>query len=69
MVTAAALSARFHAPVVVWAAASAALLTKGALALALGVGLRRYLPRHVLRYAAVVVCVGMAVLAVVRPER
>lgn len=69
MVTAATLSARFHAPAVVWAAATAALLTKGALALALGVGLRRYLPRHVLRYAAVAVCVGMAVLVVVRPER
>lgn len=68
MVTAATLAARFHAPAVVWLAATAALLTKGALALLLGVGFRRYLPRHVLRYAAVAVCLVMAVITVVNPK-
>jgi len=68
MVTAATLAARFHAPAVVWLAATAALLTKGALALLLGVGLRRYLPRHVLRYAAVGVCILMAAMTIAGVE-
>jgi len=52
----AALSARYQMPFVVWIAASAALMTKGILALTLGVQLRRLLPDRILRIAAVGSC-------------
>lgn len=58
-ITAAMLAARYQAPVAVWVGASLALMTKGALALALGAGLRRRVPKNVLRYAAVSVCLIM----------
>jgi putative Ca2+/H+ antiporter (TMEM165/GDT1 family) len=58
-VTAAMLAARYQAPLAVWLGASLALMTKGALAMALGAGLRRRVPENVLRYAAVSVCLFM----------
>lgn len=61
--TAAALTARFHQPLVVWGAATAALVTKSVLAVSLGIGLRRYVPRRAARVAAAVVCVAMALLS------
>jgi putative Ca2+/H+ antiporter (TMEM165/GDT1 family) len=62
MVTAATLAAHYDAPLLVWIAATCAMLTKGAFAIALGTGLRRYLPRERVRYVAVAVCVVMAIL-------
>ncbi len=61
--TAAALTARFHLPLVVWCAATAAMVTKSVLAVWLGFGLRRYVPRRKARVAAAVVCMVMAVLS------
>ncbi len=62
----AALVARFHAPLVVWLGATLALSTKGALAVTLGVALKKRVPSHVLRYAAVTMCVVMGVLSAFR---
>jgi putative Ca2+/H+ antiporter (TMEM165/GDT1 family) len=58
--TTAALTARYHAPLAVWIGASAALATKGALAVTLGVGLRRVLPATQLRRAGIALCLIMA---------
>jgi putative Ca2+/H+ antiporter (TMEM165/GDT1 family) len=62
--TAATLAALYRAPVVVWFGATLALVTKGALAMILGIGLRNRVPRRVLRPLAVSVCVGFGILAV-----
>ncbi|HET7374135.1 MAG TPA: TMEM165/GDT1 family protein [Gemmatimonadaceae bacterium] len=64
-IAAAALTARYGAPGVVWAAGTLALATKGAIAVALGLGLRRYVSRTTLRYGAVTLCAVMGVLAAV----
>jgi putative Ca2+/H+ antiporter (TMEM165/GDT1 family) len=64
--TAAALAAHYQAPVAVWVGASLALMTKGVLAITLGIGLRRHLPQNFLRYAAVSLCIIMGLLSVVR---
>jgi Ca2+/H+ antiporter, TMEM165/GDT1 family len=61
--TAAALAAQHQAPAAVWVGATAALSTKGALAVTLGVGLRRVVPAHVLRHAAVALCLLMAAVS------
>jgi putative Ca2+/H+ antiporter (TMEM165/GDT1 family) len=61
--TTAALAARYQAPVVVWCSATLALMTKGALAIALGIGLRKWIPMHVLRPIAASVCVLMGVVS------
>jgi putative Ca2+/H+ antiporter (TMEM165/GDT1 family) len=58
-ITAAMLAARYQEPLAVWVGASLALMTKGALALALGAGLRRRVPTKVMRYAAVSICLIM----------
>ena len=61
--TAAALAARHNAPLVVWLGATLALMTKGALAVTLGVGLRRKVPARVLRPLAASVCVVMGLVS------
>jgi Ca2+/H+ antiporter, TMEM165/GDT1 family len=67
-ITAASMAARSGAPAVVWTAGTAALLTKGALAVTIGLQLRRFLPMRVMRYAAVTMCLAMAVVAIARPK-
>jgi putative Ca2+/H+ antiporter (TMEM165/GDT1 family) len=61
---AAAFSARYAAPLTVWAAASAALLTKGVVAVTLGRGLQRVVPGSFLRRCSVGMLLGMALLVV-----
>jgi putative Ca2+/H+ antiporter (TMEM165/GDT1 family) len=65
-ITAAALTARFGHPLLVWSGVTAAILTKGAAAIALGTALRRRLSGEVLRYVAFSLCLLMAVLAATR---
>jgi len=65
-ISAAMLSARHQAPLVIWFGATLALITKGTLALSLGVGLRRYLPLKVLRYGAFTLCLTMSILSALR---
>jgi len=59
---AAMLSVRYQAPGVVWAAATAALVTKGVLALTVGLTLRRWVPQRLLRKLAMVMLLSLAVL-------
>lgn len=59
----AALAAKYNLPLVIWIAATLALLSKGALALTLGVGLRKRIPGTALRIVAAASCVGFGVLA------
>lgn len=60
-ITAAALVARYDAPILVWIAGSAALATKSVLALAVGIGLRRYLDQRMLQIASVMLCILMGI--------
>lgn len=65
-ISAAMLTARHQAPVVIWFAATLALVAKGILALSLGVTLRRHLPREFLRGAAFALCLTMGILCALR---
>lgn len=59
----AALSAQYRMPLAIWIGATAALMTKGLLALILGVQLRRLVPNRVLRIAAAGSCCVLGVIA------
>ncbi len=67
-ITAATMAARFGAPVVVWAGAVAAMVTKGALAASIGAGLRQWIvqriPPKVVRYAGVSALLVLGLLSV-----
>lgn len=65
-ITAATLAVHYQSPLTVWLGASLALMTKGILAIMLGLSLRRYVPRNVLRVAAVASCVVMGLLSVLQ---
>lgn len=64
--TAALLTAQSQAPFTIWLGGTLALATKGALAVIFGIGLRRHLPRNVLRYGAFASCLVMSVLSALR---
>lgn len=64
--TTAALTARFGHPLLVWSGVTAAMMTKGAVAIAIGATLRRRVPEERLRYVAFGLCLLMAVLAATR---
>jgi len=66
-IMAATLSARYQLPLVVWLGATLALMTKGSLALALGRGLRRFIPLQVLRPLSVSLCLIMGVVSAIWP--
>lgn len=59
------LAARSHMAIVIWAGATLALTTKGVLAATLGVGLRHYVPRQLLRRGAIVLCLLLSGLSLV----
>jgi putative Ca2+/H+ antiporter (TMEM165/GDT1 family) len=59
----AALAAQYRMPVAIWAAATAALMTKGILALTVGVHLRRHVPPQLSRLAAVGCCAALGLAA------
>jgi putative Ca2+/H+ antiporter (TMEM165/GDT1 family) len=67
-ITAAAMAARFGAPLLVWAGAVAAMVTKGALAASVGAGVRQWIiariPPKVVRYAGVSALLLLGVLSV-----
>jgi putative Ca2+/H+ antiporter (TMEM165/GDT1 family) len=60
---AAALAAHYGTRWIVWCAATAALFTKGLLAVTLGRGLRRHFPQATMRLTAAAICALMAVLS------
>lgn len=67
-VTAAAMAARFGAPLLVWIGAVAAMATKGALAASIGAGVRQWIASHiqpkVLRYVGVCALLVLGLLSV-----
>ena len=67
-ITAAALAAKYHVALVVWAGAVTAMVTKGALAAFLGAGIRRWIrdriPPKVVRYVAVSLLLVLGLLSV-----
>ena len=65
-IAAATLTARYGQPFAVWLGATLAIATKGALAITLGTGISRKIPRRYLRYAAISVCLLMGTLAAFR---
>lgn len=65
-IAAATLVASYHAPFVIWVGATAAMITKGLLAVTLGVGLRQRIPQSGLRYGAFAMCLVMGILAALR---
>jgi Ca2+/H+ antiporter, TMEM165/GDT1 family len=68
-ITAAAMSAKYHIPILVWAGAVAAMVTKGILAASLGAGARGWIQAHVppkiIRYGGVAVLLLLGILSVV----
>lgn len=65
-ITAAALTARFQAPMIVWLGATLALTTKGILAMTLGIGLRKRIPKNILRPVTVALCITMGIVSAFR---
>jgi putative Ca2+/H+ antiporter (TMEM165/GDT1 family) len=65
-VTAATLAARYQAPLVIWLGATLALMTKGILAMTLGLGLRNRLPKNTLRFVSVSLCLTMGIISALR---
>jgi putative Ca2+/H+ antiporter (TMEM165/GDT1 family) len=67
-ITAAAMSAKYHVPLVVWLGAVSAMVTKGILAASVGAGLRGWIQEHVppkiIRYAGVTALVVLGILSV-----
>ena len=63
MVTITAITARPAMPLVVWAAASAAMVSKGTLALLFGVKLRALMPQRMLRVVAAISLASFGVIA------
>jgi len=61
--TAAALSATYGAPPVVWCGAVLAMMTKGVLGITVGVAVRNRIPKNILRYGMVILCVAMGTFA------
>jgi putative Ca2+/H+ antiporter (TMEM165/GDT1 family) len=68
-ITAAALAAKYAAPMVVWLGAVSAMATKGALAASIGAGVRRWIseriPPKILRYGGVGLLLILGLLSVV----
>jgi Ca2+/H+ antiporter, TMEM165/GDT1 family len=68
-ITAAAMSAKYHAPVWVWLGAVGAMVTKGALAASIGAGVRGWIQDHIppriIRYAGVAALLILGILSVI----
>lgn len=64
-IAAAMVTAQYHSPFESWLGGTLAMMTKGALALTIGVKLREYLPAAGLRSLATACCVALAAVALV----
>lgn len=62
-ISAAALAAKYNAPGPIWLGGSLALCTKGALAITVGLNLRRRIPRRVVRSLSVASCLALGFTA------
>jgi len=65
-ITVVTLTARYQTPLIIWVGATLAMITKALLAMTLGFGLRKWVPKKILRYCAVVVCLVMGILSVLK---
>lgn len=68
-ITAATLSTRYNVPLLVWAGATLAMVTKAALAMSLGAALQRRVPKNALRYCGVSLLLFMGVLTALELAR
>lgn len=63
------MSAKYHVPLLVWAGAVSAMVTKGILAASIGAGVRGWIQEHVppkmIRYAGVSALLLLGVLSVI----
>jgi putative Ca2+/H+ antiporter (TMEM165/GDT1 family) len=59
-----ALVGRFHLPWIVWLGGTLALVTKGVLAMTLGVSLRRWVPDRALRYGGALLCLALSLVSI-----
>lgn len=66
-ITAATLTQQSRMPVIVWFGATAALITKGLLAMTLGRGLRRHVPQHIIRPLSASLCLILAIVSAIGP--
>jgi|ERR1044071_8973387 putative Ca2+/H+ antiporter (TMEM165/GDT1 family) len=66
-ITAATLTQQSQMPVIVWFGATAALITKGLLALTLGRGFRKRVPRHIIRPLSAGLCLILAIVSAIGP--
>jgi len=68
-ITAAAMSAKYHLPLLVWGGAVSAMVTKGILAASIGAGVRAWIQEHIppriVRYAGVSALVLLGILSVI----
>jgi putative Ca2+/H+ antiporter (TMEM165/GDT1 family) len=64
----AALAARSHAPVSIWLGATLALMTKGAVAVGIGKGVRHVVPSGIVRRGAMAICIVLGLLSLVLRE-
>ena len=68
-ITAAAMSAKYHVPLIVWGGAVSAMVTKGILAASIGAGVRGWIQEHVppkiIRYAGVSALLLLGILSVI----
>jgi putative Ca2+/H+ antiporter (TMEM165/GDT1 family) len=67
-ITAAALAAQYGRPLVVWGAASLAMITKVTCAVVLGMGIQKWVPKRVLRPITAGACLLLGVVAALRLE-
>lgn len=65
-ITVATLSLNFQAPMTVWAGATLAMFTKGALAVLVGLELRKRIPERAMTNVTVLVCFTMGLLSIIR---
>lgn len=65
-IAAATFVARYNAPFIIWVGATAALITKGLLAISIGVALQSLVPQRAVRLGAFSMCILMGILAVLR---
>ena len=65
-ITAAMLAARYHTGLIIWFAATLALITKAILAMTVGVSLRRWVPERTLRYRVLGLCLTMGTLSALK---
>ena len=63
-ITAATMVARYKMPLIVWAGATLALMSKGLIAMTLGLRLRKHVSRHVLRLVGISLYLVMGALSV-----